>query len=595
MTNRSVTSIVHNTTDRTISFAFMADAADNNLEIAADIFPYTQIPTFQRLPASLSARAVNSGMVAQTNVRFSATLNGNPIGQSAPVGTVAVGELSPTMTFAPSPRLIHLGNNTIVNTVSGAQTNEGTKNTDTFTFVGTDDVLAVDIATSFTGGIGSNAGPITFGNIFELTDTAMITGIQVGFGGSSTLNYSVSVHAMTGTSTIASYPLLTQTATRDTNGFSTVHVTETLLSPGRYFVSISQLTDAHIMVAFDEVAGRFIHIRNGYNLVANGDFGALAIRMVLAKPSPIYSIALDQTDTFTFRHAFYGYSEQTALEVVVANTGNRPTGELTIELSGENASDFTLSTATVPSIAIHDAGTFTVVPNTNLEIGTYTARVTVTGDNDISKSFTVSFTVNEVPTYGIMLSHFGTYTFTTVFSGYDISEIIPLEVVIANVGYQPTGTLSIALSGEHASSFTLSTPTIPSISVEYIDYFTVVPNADLAVGIHNATVTVTGGNNILEYFNISLTVSPVVTNILLVQTGLIASLQVFPNPTFDGRFFIEIPDNIEDRTIRIYNLSGQLVLSRPANRQETEIDISHLPNGMYIVRVGHLFSRIVKR
>jgi len=595
LTNRSVTSIVHHTSTRTISFEFMADAAANNLEIATEIFPHTQIPTFQRLPASLSARAVNSGTSVQSNVRFSATLNGNPIGQSDPVASIAVGAISPTMTFETHPRLIHSGDNTIVYIVSGAQTNQGTKNTDTFTFVGTDGVLAVDKTTNFMGGIGSNTGPISFGNIFEITDTAIITGIHVGFGGSSTLNYSVSVHAMTGVSTIASSPLLTQEATRDTNGFSTVSVTKTQLNPGRYFVSVNQLSETNVAVAFDEVAGRSIHIRDGNNLAANGNFGALAIRMELAKPSPIYSIALSKTDTFAFRDAFYGYGEQTALEVVIANTGNRPTGELTIALNGENPSSFTLSAATVPSISIHDVGAFTVVPNTNLEIGTYTATVTVTGENDISKSFTVSFTVNEIPTFGIMLSHVGTYTFTSVFSGYDINEIIPLDVIITNVGYEPTGALTIALSGENADYFTLSTTAIPSIAVEYIDYFTVVPKADLPVGVYTATITVTGENEILEYFHVSLTVSPVMTNILLVETHNYASLQVFPNPTFDGRFFIEIPDNIEDRTIRIYNLSGQLVLSRPANRQETEIDISHLPNGTYILRVGHLSSRIIKR
>ncbi|MCL2416811.1 MAG: M6 family metalloprotease domain-containing protein [Bacteroidales bacterium] len=592
LTNRPVTNIVHNAGARTISFAFMADATANSLEIIADAFPYTQIPTFLRLPASLSARAVNSGTAAQTNVRLSATLNGNSIGQSAPVSSIATGAVSPNMTFTPSRRIISTGNNTIVYTVSGTQANHGTKNTDTFTFVGTDGVLAVDNVTDFTSGIGSRAGAITLGNIFEITDTVLITGVQVGFGSAATLNYSVSVFAMTGASTIAPTPLFTQPATRRTTGFYTVNVPETRLNPGRYFVSVNQLDTTHITVAADDADGRALHIRNGNNLVANSEFGALAIRMVLAKVAPIYGIALSQTDTFIFRHAFYGYSEQTALEVTVTNTGNRPTGELTIELSGENSNSFTLSETTVPSIAIHGTGIFSIVPNIGLDTGTYTATVTVIGDNDVSQSFEVSFTVNPVPAFGIMLDQIGTYIFTEVFLGYDDNELIPLEVTITNVGYQPTGTLALALNGENASSFTLSQTHVSNIAVDGIDNFFVVPNTNLSTGIYTATVTVTGNNGILEYFNVSFTVNET-TSISFFERNV--ALSVFPNPVFDGILVVEVPDDIESAVIQIYNLSGQLVLTRPVNRPETEIDISHLPNGMYIVRVGHHFVRIIKQ
>lgn len=592
LTNRPVTNITRNTAAGTISFDFMADAADNNLEIIADIFPYTQIPTFQRLPASLSARAVNSGTATQTNVRFSATLNGNSVGQSTPVIPLATGEVSRNMPFTPNPRIVPPGNNIIVYTVSGAQINYGTKNSDTFSFVGTDSVFAVDNVTDFVGGIGSTAGTISFGNIFEITDTALITGIQVGFGNDTTLNYSVSVHAMTGASTIDPTALLTQTATRNATGLYTVNVPTTQLNPGRYFVSVNQLTTTHITVVADAVEGRVVHIRSENNLVTDSRFGALAIRMVLAQPTPIYSIALSQADTFTFRSAVYGYGEQTPLEVIITNTGNRPTGELAIELSGKNSNSFTLSKTIVSSIVVHGADIFTIVPNINLDEGTYTATITVIGDNDIYQSFDVSFTVNPVPTFGVMLSQKETYTFTTVNLGYDDHELTPLEVTITNVGYQSTGVLNIALSGDSANSFELSKTSVENIEIGEDSVFIVVPIVGLSAGTHRATVTVTGDNDISESFDVSFIVyDPASISILERDIGL----SVFPNPVLDGRLIVEIPENIESTMIRIYDFSGRLVLTHAINRPKTEIDISHLPNGMYIVRVGHRSARIIKQ
>ena len=110
--------------------------------------------------------------------------------------------------------------------------------------------------------------------------------------------------------------------------------------------------------------------------------------------TPIYEIALSQTGTHIFPNAVFGYSAQTPLSVSIENTGNQPTGTLNIALSGTHASSFALSRTTVPSIDTASTNSFTVVPNTGLSVGTYTATVTVTGGNGISENFNVSFTVN---------------------------------------------------------------------------------------------------------------------------------------------------------------------------------------------------------
>ncbi|MDR1317102.1 MAG: SUMF1/EgtB/PvdO family nonheme iron enzyme [Spirochaetales bacterium] len=109
-----------------------------------------------------------------------------------------------------------------------------------------------------------------------------------------------------------------------------------------------------------------------------------------------YGISLDQSGTYTFPAADVGYGAQTPKSVTVSNTGNQATGELTVALSGTNDSSFSLNKTSI-SIAVSGDDSFTVVPNTGLAVGTYTATVTVNGGNGISADFTVSFTV--LPAY----------------------------------------------------------------------------------------------------------------------------------------------------------------------------------------------------
>ncbi|MCL2436748.1 MAG: BspA family leucine-rich repeat surface protein [Clostridiales bacterium] len=98
-----------------------------------------------------------------------------------------------------------------------------------------------------------------------------------------------------------------------------------------------------------------------------------------------------------FPEATFGYDSQTPHTVTVTNTGNQLTGTLTITLSGSHADDFTVSASTLECIEVGGMTTFTVVPNIDLPEGFYTATVTVTGENGISSSFSVSFTVTEMP------------------------------------------------------------------------------------------------------------------------------------------------------------------------------------------------------
>ncbi len=110
--------------------------------------------------------------------------------------------------------------------------------------------------------------------------------------------------------------------------------------------------------------------------------------------APIYGMSLTPSTDYTFPAVAVGYGEQNAYGVSVSNTGNTPTGDLTVALSGTDKDDFTLDKTVLASIATGaDAVTFTVKPNVGLAAGTHTATITVSGSNNMTQSFDVSFTV----------------------------------------------------------------------------------------------------------------------------------------------------------------------------------------------------------
>jgi uncharacterized repeat protein (TIGR02543 family) len=243
--------------------------------------------------------------------------------------------------------------------------------------------------------------------------------------------------------------------------------------------------------------------------------GMIAALLVAGCSNPtggddIYSISLDQTGSYVFSSATVGYGDQTAKTVSVTNTGNQPTGTLTIGTSGANAGSFTVSKTSMDSLAVEGSDSFTVVPNRGLAVGTYSATITVSGGNDISASFPVSFTVSSsvTPKYRIGLSTPGVYYFTSATAGYSAAPAA-YSVTVSNTGNQATGALTIGKSGTGADSFTVSTAGIADIAVGSSDTFTVVPAEGLAEGTYTATISVSGGNGISASFRVSFRVNPV--------------------------------------------------------------------------------------
>jgi len=105
-------------------------------------------------------------------------------------------------------------------------------------------------------------------------------------------------------------------------------------------------------------------------------------------------IALDPNDDIYFSPLVVGYdlSELTPQEIYITNTGEVPTGDLTLSLSGNNADSFSLSVLELNSITPGGSELFTVTPITGLLSGYYSATVNITG-NGITTSINVYFIV----------------------------------------------------------------------------------------------------------------------------------------------------------------------------------------------------------
>jgi hypothetical protein len=262
--------------------------AANDWEIVMSAFPYTQIPASQLVA---SAQARNAGTVEQTNVKLSATLNGVAAGSSAPVASIAVGATSPVMSFVPSlSKSIPTGNHTMVLSVSGDQTNQGTSNTTAaITFTATEGLFAVDTVTNF--GQAAGAANFTMGNIFEITSTTTLKQIVVAFGSADALASRVSVFRMTGATTTAATPILTHDVNRNATGFIAFDVQDTELTPGRYYVAITQTSATNLSVSYHFANGR----PASWSRQANGNLGpislegggaiVLGVRMVIGEPA----------------------------------------------------------------------------------------------------------------------------------------------------------------------------------------------------------------------------------------------------------------------------------------------------------------------
>ena len=227
----------------------------------------------------------------------------------------------------------------------------------------------------------------------------------------------------------------------------------------------------------------------------------------------VQDIALDTVGTYDFGAKPSGYDASTlSHEFTVTNVGTVATGKMNITVTDSNdhsIDTFVVSPNQLASIESQN-GThkFAVTPKAGLAAGTYNATITVNGDNVTPKSFNVKFVVTEALTPAITLNQ-SNIDFGSATVGYSAAPAAQ-TVTVTSTGTAATGELTVSV--DNTSDFNVSPATIASLnasteSTGKTASITVQPKTGLAVGEHNATVTVRGTGVTPQSFNVKFVVS----------------------------------------------------------------------------------------
>ena len=84
----------------------------------------------------------------------------------------------------------------------------------------------------------------------------------------------------------------------------------------------------------------------------------------------------------------------------------------------------------------------------------------------------------------------------------------------------------------------------------------------------------------------------VITNL---EENVMNEIQIYPNPT-QSTITIKLPTQpSKNTTLTISNTNGQQLITQPITESKTEIDLTHLPAGIYIVKVWNDREVMVKK
>ena len=96
----------------------------------------------------------------------------------------------------------------------------------------------------------------------------------------------------------------------------------------------------------------------------------------------------------------------------------------------------------------------------------------------------------------------------------------------------------------------------------------------------------------MNFFEVKTEAIPPYTTIRVEKQNAPA---LYPNPVTKGSLFIELPDGKNNELIQIFDISGKLLLTRIIAERKTEINISNLQSGLYIVKIGDIYAKIIKQ
>ena len=227
----------------------------------------------------------------------------------------------------------------------------------------------------------------------------------------------------------------------------------------------------------------------------------------------------------------------------------------------------------------------------------------------IASSFAFSKTITHVsPNSGTQGTLSLPITITgsgTNFSSGTITNVSP------NSGTQGTLSLPITITGS-GTNFSGATSTLVQVlgnngsTLQVLSINSVTPTS-VSVDIAVSNTAFVGGYTVKVYDQlvgnfISLANGfTVIASSLELDAPQLPKLSVYPNPT-NGELNIELPNNLENAKLLIFNQMGQLVLEETLNSSIGKLfttNINHLSSGIYVVRLlgnnNASESRLIKK
>ena len=227
---------------------------------------------------------------------------------------------------------------------------------------------------------------------------------------------------------------------------------------------------------------------------------------------------LDGTHPIAFGTVISGYSPIVASSDTITRSGGGVITGLAVALSGVNAASFTITQPVDPTLdGTPNLTSFTVKPNDGLGVGSYSATVTVTANNGVSRAFNVSFLV-QAP-FAISLNAANPTIFASVTEGY--SQISDATVTITNTGGGTITGLNVVLSGTNPADFVAGLPLATDIASAATTTFTIRPATGLSPGTYSATVTVNNVELVAQSFDVTFTVLAYTYTISIAPSGTV--------------------------------------------------------------------------
>jgi hypothetical protein len=103
--------------------------------------------------------------------------------------------------------------------------------------------------------------------------------------------------------------------------------------------------------------------------------------------------------------------------------------------------------------------------------------------------------------------------------------------------------------------------------------------------VYGTYAATTGGTVFNGPMELGLSISPIV---LSTEDNVLSQILLYPNPSETGEFYLNIPQNINDLEVTIYNVLGAKVFSQKGFSTGNKVLInasSIQSNGIYIVKL----------